>query len=170
MLALTFLGRCGERWRVRVDAPAGAVARGVTLGLADADGRPLGPAVVGPAEFATWVADLRGPAVLPSDAHVRATMDGPDGAPLEQTTLVRARRGVAAWLHADAQLELCTRQAPEPLSRKEATRVARGFGLCACDPPRPQAEVPPDLADLLADFDVDADALDADVLSTLKGS
>lgn len=168
MLDLTFLGRCGERWRVRVDAPSGVVARGVTVGLVDADSRPLGPAVVAPAEFATYVADLRGPAVLPSDAHVRVTMDGPDGAPFEQSMPVRARRGVSAWLHADAQLELCTRQPPEPLTKTQLARIARRFGVWACEPPRPAADVPADLADLLADFDVDAADLDEDVLAQMR--
>ena len=169
-LSLSFLGRCGDRWRVRVDAPAGALTRGLTIGLVSASGRPLGPAVVGPVDFDTWVADLRGPGQLPTDAHVRATMDGTDGDIVEELLPLQARRGVHAWLHADGNLALASKPRPSTLSRKETTRLGRVFSwLCAC-PSKSETRpaCPDDLSSLLADFDVDATELDAEFVARMR--
>ncbi len=171
-LSLSFLGRSGDRWRVRVDAPAGSQTRGLTIGLVSAMGRPLGPAVVGPVDFETWVADLRGPNQLPTDAHVRATMDGPDGHLVEEFLPLQARRGVHAWLHADGNLALASKPRPSTLSRKETTRLSRVFSwLCPC-PSQKAAHTacPDDLASLLADFDVDASELDEDLVARMRRS
>lgn len=173
-LSLSFLGRCGDRWRVRVDAES--KPRGLTLGLVTADRRPLGPAVVAPAEFDSWTADLRGPCQLPSDAMVLATMDGDDGELLEQSAPVRSRRGIQAWLHADNLLPLATPQRPAALSRVETSRLAKVFGwVCGCDGPRePERRGPAangcseELASLLAEFDVDGTELDAELIAVLN--
>jgi hypothetical protein len=172
-LSLSFLGRCGDRWRVRVDAASRP--QGLTLGLVTADGRPLGPAVVAPAEFESWTADLRGPCQLPSDAMVRATMDGEGGVLVEQSVPVRTRRGIQAWLHADNQLPLAARTRPAALSRAETGRLAKVFGwVCGCDGPRePERRGPAangcseELASLLAEFDVDGTELDAELIAVL---
>ena len=169
-LSLSFLGRCGDRWRVRVDAPAGSLTRGLTIGRVSASGRPLGPAVVGPVDFDTWVADLRGPGQLPTDAHVRATMDGTDGDIVEELLPLQARRGVHAWLHADGNLALASKPRPSTLSRKETTRLGRVFSwLCAC-PSKSETRpaCPDDLSSLLADFDVDATELDEDLVARMR--
>ncbi len=171
-LSLTFLGRCGDRWRVRVDACLGERPRGLTIGLVSGSGRPLGPAVVGPVEFESWVAELRGPGTLPSDAVVRATMDGASGELVEATVPVRARKGVHAWLHADHVLPLAARPKPSALTKKETSRLAAALGwLCGCpenDPPRPANGCPDELASLLADFDVDAATLDAETIARMR--
>ncbi len=175
-LSLSFLGRCGDRWRVRVDAAPDECPRALTIGLVTAEGRPLGPAVVAPPQFQTWTADLSGPCQLPSDALIRATMDDADGEPVEQTAPVRARRGIQAWLHADHRLPLCTPPAPAALTRAETDRLARVFGwVCGCDGARaPEARgtsangCTEELASLLAEFDVDGTELDAELIDMLK--
>lgn len=175
-LSLSFLGRCGDRWRVRVDAEADACPHSMTLGLVTAKGRPLGPAIVAPPEFQTWTADLRGPCQLPADAMVRATMDGDAGEHIEQTVPARSRRGVQAWLNADQHLPLCSRPAPAALTRAESDRLARMFGwMCGCGEAAVPAEKGPaangcteELARLLAEFDVDGTELDAELIEMLK--
>ena len=174
-LTLSFLGRCGDRWRVRVQA-CGLRPVGLTVGLVS-DRGPLGPAVVGPADFESWVAELRGPCHLPADAVVRATMAVADGGLVEETVPAHEPRGIHNWLRAAHRLPLATRPRPASLSRKEAQDLARVFGWLGCPDAKPAAAAEPtsyangcspELASLLADFDVDGGDLDADLIEKLK--
>ncbi|MSP54205.1 MAG: hypothetical protein EXR69_01140 [Myxococcales bacterium] len=179
-LTLSFLGRCGDRWRVRVDTAAGLRPQGLTVGLVSGR-RPLGPAVVGPTEFESWIAELRGPCQLPADAVVRATMAAQDGELLEETVPAHAPRGVHAWLRAAHRLPLAARPQPASLSRKETLDLARVFDWLACPQPPAAAVRDPgaavhlngcteELASLLAEFDVEGAELDADLIEKLSRS
>ena len=142
---------------------------------------PLGPAVVGPTEFETWVAELRGPVQLPADALVRATMAAEDGELLEETVPAHEPRGVHNWLRAAHRLPLAARPRPSSLSKKETQDLARVFGWLGCPrsekPPAGRASPPPgghsngctdELANLLAEFDVDGAELDAELIQKLR--
>ncbi len=179
-LTLSFLGRCGDRWRVRVDARPGARPRGLTVGLVSGRG-PLGPAVVGPTDFESWVAELRGPCQLPADAIVRATMASDEGELIEETVPAHEPRGIHSWLRAAHRLPLATRPQPSALSRRETRDLARVFGWLGCgaadvpaEPVRAAEPLPhangctAELASLLAEFDVDADDLDPDLIQKLR--
>lgn len=177
-LTLSFLGRCGDRWRVRVDTGAGMRPHGLTVGLVSGRG-PLGPAVVGPTEFDSWIAELRGPCQLPADAVVRATMAAEDGGLLEETVPAHAPRGVHTWLRAAHRLPLAARPRPASLSRKETLDLARVFGWLGCPDAARTAVRESDsgvhpngcseeLASLLAEFDVDGAELDAELIEKLS--
>ena len=185
---LFFLGRSAQRWRVRVELPECGRLRGVTIGLWGPDGRPLAPGVVLPvvrgAGPSLLEAELGGPAELPAGSEVRCLVDV-EGEPHPLVTClgVDRRRGLAAWLHADARLHVQT-AAPSaaPLAPREVHALAQAWpGLfgegepSGPTPPRTASETDPvgvtervsdrtepdDLLSMLRDeFGVDVDDLD----------
>lgn len=190
-VSLTFLGQLRERWRVRVELAPGFRPRGLTVGLVSEAGRSLGPVVVMPEDVGCcWVADLRGPCPLPPGAKVVATADLCGGGMLVQDVCVDARRGLHAFLHGDGRLPLETDPVPEPLDKRDLSRLAAAFPwIAACGGPaagpsvidtvgacaeRPVAgdaatAAEDDLLDMLReDFGVDVDDLDEDVLDALR--
>jgi hypothetical protein len=127
---LTFLGRSAQRWRVRVELPECGRLRGVTVGLWGPDGRPLAPGVVLPvvrgAGPSLLEAELGGPAELPAGSEVRCLVDV-EGEPHPLVTClgVDRRRGLAAWLHADARLHVqAGAPAAAPLVPREVCALA----------------------------------------------
>lgn len=189
-VSLTFLGQLRERWRVRVELAPGFRPRGLTVGLVSEAGRSLGPVVVMPEDVGCcWVADLRGPSPLPPGAKVVATADLCGGGMLVQDVCVDARRGLHAFLHGDGRLPLETDPVPEPLDKRDLSRLAAAFPwIAACGGPTrtpavdeapagPPRAMPGDestaaeseLLDMLRkDFDVDVDDLDDEVLHSLR--
>jgi hypothetical protein len=178
---LSLLGRLGARWQVRVELPSASGVGGLTVGLFDADGRPLGPGVVCPVPDApddayVRVVEVGGPARLPAGTVVQCLVDV-DG---REAACVRVgvdrRRGVHAWLHADARLEVPSDTPPtRPLSAEAHGALARAWSCLATTDEAPAAPAEaaatptaeqPDgsLLDLLRDeFDVDVDDMAEDL-------
>ncbi len=128
---LTFLGRSAHRWRVRVEIPECARLRGLTVGLWGPDARPLAPGVVLPVARGSGPtlleAELGGPAELPAGSEVRCMVDlEGDAHPLVTCIGLDRRRGLAAWLHADARLHV---QADAPRAVALAPRELRALAL-----------------------------------------
>lgn len=179
-LELTFLGRVANRWRVRVELPAGFRPRGLTVGLWGEDDKPLGPAVVAPADVGgVWEAELAGPSPLPTGTLVRCMADVDGGAPVVYWLGVDRRRGLHAFLHADGRLPVDSSASGSALGAKELALLARAFPWVRAEappaPPRaaaPEADrdeddgLTPELRALLRDeFGVD----DADLQEFMKG-
>ena len=109
-MTVTFLGRSQSRWRVRVDLAEVEDASALTIGLVDESGRELGPAMVAPAPVERCcLVELNGPADLPPGTVVRCVADRSAGPPLQEEVGVDARRGLHAYLNADARLPLISR-------------------------------------------------------------
>jgi hypothetical protein len=137
-LELTFLGRVANRWRVRVALAGGFRPRGLTVGLWGEDDKPLGPAVVAPADVeGMWEAELAGPATLPPGTLVRCMADVDGGAPVVQWLGVDRRRGLHAFLHADGRLPVDSSATGAALDAKEVARLARAFPWVRPEPPSP---------------------------------
>lgn len=170
-MKLTFLGRVGGRWRVRVDLPPGIPISGLTLGLFGDDGRALCPQIVAPGgEEGCFIAELGGPCTLPHGTVVTCVADLADGRELRTTTSVDRRRGLHAFLHGDAKLPLVSRAEFESLTSREQRRIGHSFpwvSTCrTCS--APVAANDDDLMAMLREeFDVDPDDLDEDLLSML---
>lgn len=174
-LSMTFLGRCADRWRVRVELAPGFTPRALTVGLWNEAGRPLGPAVVVPLDpSGAHEAELRGPPALPAGSRVVATADDDDGGTHQYVLGLDTRRGLHAFLHADARLRIETDPAGSALSRKEKARLGRHFPwlLDCCTPPEPseaRGGGDDDLLDMLRkEFDVDPDDVSDALLDELR--
>lgn len=181
-LALSLLGRCADRWQVRIEIDAGAPPRALTVALVTEAGRRLGPAVVVPLRLEPCLyAELRGPAVLPPGTRIVATADFEDGYSQRVESVVDARRGLHAFLHADGRLQLDSDPRGSALSRVELARLAQRFpwvaGCCgekayagvdaACGEGAPgEADSMVDM--LCNEFDVDPDDLDEELLAALR--
>jgi hypothetical protein len=175
-LKLTFLGRAASRWRVRVELAPGFHPQGLTVVLWGEDGKPLGPAVVAPANTpAVWEVELAGPVPLPPGTQVRCMADIDGAAPEVCWLGVDRRRGLHAFLHADGRLQVDSTCDGAALVPREVELLARAFPwvravpvpTCgtAARPVTPGDELSPALRDLLKDeFGVDVDALDDDLL------
>lgn len=166
-VTLTFLGRSCDRWRVRVELDDPSAVRGLTVSLVAENGRPLGPAVVAPADIGVcWVADIRGPPHLPPGTIVRATADGEWGVVQEEIG-VDPRRGLHAFLHADARLPLDNKPRGAALSGKETARLGRLFPwMCGCAPPTPVDE--DEVSALLREMGVNPGEVDPDLVAELR--
>ncbi|MEN9785363.1 MAG: hypothetical protein RLZZ299_627 [Pseudomonadota bacterium] len=178
---LTLLNRLGARWHVRVELPTAAGIGGLTVGLYDADGRPLGPGVVCPVPDAAeaphvWDVEVGGPARLPAGTVLQCLVDV-DG---REAACVRVgvgrRRGVHAWLHADARLDVPSdTPSTRALSAEARKALAHAWSCLAVDPeaapsggepdlPPAEGEADGSLLDLLRDeFGVDVDEMAEDL-------
>ncbi len=186
-MTLTFLGRCDNRWRVRVDLPAGVEVEGLTLALVGEDGRALGPLVVAPIDGAsTYTFDLRGPCDMPPNTVVRCVADLVGGGALADVLVLDRRRGLHAFMHADARLPLESKSRGEGLSNTERRRLGAAFPwLVGCpegvvaEHSVPEAEADPEFSpdpglspDILSmlrdDFGVELDETDADLTGVVR--
>lgn len=166
-LKLTFLGRAANRWRVRVELPPGCRPRGMTVGLWSEDDKPLGPAVVAPPGVdGAWEAEVYGPSPLPPGTMVRCVADAAEKGELVYWLGVDRRRGLHAFMHADARLPVESHARGAAMSEAEINRLALAFRWVRPEPevrargagPCMGAELPPGVADLLRDeFGVDLD-------------
>jgi hypothetical protein len=172
-LKLTFLGRVANRWRVRVDVPAGLAPRGLTVGLWGENDAPLGPAVVAPPGVAgVWEVEVAGPCPLPPGTLIRCVADIEESAPMVLWLGVDRRRGLHAFLHADGRLPVESSGVAAALGRREVERLAVAFPWIQpppCQAPasnevaQPAEEeedtsLPPDVREMLRDdFGVDLD-------------
>jgi hypothetical protein len=122
---LEVVGRHDMRWRLRVDVPGDIRVSSALVGLVGEDGHPLGPAVVaGPVERGSFTVDVRGPCALPPGAVARVTLDVAGEEPITHDLLLAERRGLHAWLRADARLPVESRAEFADLSRTERRRLA----------------------------------------------
>ncbi len=173
---LSLLGRLGPRWQVRVELPGAGGVGGLTVGLCDADGRPLAPGVVCPVPEGAerphvLIVEVGGPARLPAGTVLQCLVDG--AAPACVRVGVDRRRGVHAWLHADARLEVPSDAPPtRALSTEARGALARAWSCVAAEDAAsvpPSAEAPPEdadgsLLDMLRDeFGVDVDDMAEDL-------
>lgn len=179
-LKLTFLGRtagsaapAAARWRVRVELPCGVRPLGLAVGLWGENDAPLGPTVVAPHGFeGPWEPELAGPSPLPPGTMVRCVADIEASAPLVYWLGLDARRGLHAFMHADARLPVVSTATGRAVGSDERARLAvafpwlQGRGVASepdaeADEPGARADdpsLPPDLKDLLRDeFGVDLD-------------
>lgn len=157
------------RWRVRVDLPPGVVVRAFTVGLLSENGAPLGPAVVGPeAPEASVVVEVRGPCPLPPGAVARIVVDVEGGAVLSLEVVLARRRGLHAWLSADGLLPVTSNAALESLTGAEKRQLARRWGWFA-GAEAPQADLDPDVRDMLAEFGVDPADISDELSAQLRG-
>lgn len=166
-VSLTFLGRICDRWRVRVELGEPRAVRGLTVSLVAENGRVLGPSVVAPQDIGScWVADLRGPPHLPPGTVVRATADGEWGVLTEEIG-VDPRRGLHAYLHADARLPLEGKPRGAALSDRETTLLGRIFPwMCGCGPAA--AAKDDEVEALLREMGVDPGDVDPDLVAELR--
>ena len=168
-LSLTFLGRGFDRWRVRVDAGVCRSLAGLTVSLVNEQGRAIGLPVVAPEEAGRcWVAELSGPAQLPPGTVVRAVAEQ-DGCVVASEVGVDARRGMHAFLHADARLPLESDPKGTAMTAREASRLGAVFPwVCGCpsDVPGPDGE--DELDAMLREFDIDPADLNEALLGALR--
>ncbi len=166
-LSLTFLGRSCDRWRVRVDAGACTSLAGLTVSLVNEQGRAIGLPVVAPEEAGRcWDAEIMGPAQLPPGTVVRAVAEL-DGCMVEEEVSVDARRGMHAFLHADARLPLENDPRGSAMTARESALLGKVFPWvcgCATDVPSPED----DLDAMLREFDIDPADLDEALLGALR--
>lgn len=171
-LQVTFLGRVSNRWRVRVDFPAGLRVRGLTVGLWGEDDRPISPAVVAPSDVEdSFVAELSGPRELPPGTQVRAVADVEGGMLVEGSVGVHLRVGLHAYLHGDLHLDLSPLPTGAAVTTAERKQLAAAYPwMCACR--RDQAGKPETEADLFdvlrEEFDVDVDEMDDELVRMLR--
>lgn len=168
-LSLTFLGRTCDRWRVRVEAGACRELAGLTVSLVTESGRALGPSVVAPEGAGPcWIAELRGPPQLPPGTVVRAVAEV-DGSVIAKEVGVDPRRGLHAFLHADARLPVETEVKGAALTAREANRLGKVFPwVCGCGPPAGADAGGDDLDAMLREFDIDPADLDEALLGALR--
>lgn len=173
-MKLRALDRVDTRWRMRFDLSSALSVRGLTIGLVAEDGRPLGPAVVAQADGSGEVSvDVRGPCTLPPGTVARVVLDLDGEPPLVHEILVDRRRGLHAWLHADAHLEVSSGAPLAPLSPGEGRALARVF--CWAGPPEVDLSAecgcpPPEVADLLAECGVDVNDISPELAEQLRAS
>ena len=166
-LKLTFLGRAAHRWRVRVEMPPGCRPRGMTVGLWSEDDKPLGPAVVAPPGVdGAWEVEVSGPSPLPPGTRVRCVADAAEKGELVYWLGVDRRRGLHAFLHADARLPVESSARGAAMSEAEVERLARSFAWIRPEPelrvrgggPCSSAELPPEMQAMLREeFGVELD-------------
>jgi len=161
-----FLGRHDTRWRVRLEL--GFCPKGVTMGLLSENGKPLGPAQVAPPEGRhSFTVELSGPCQLPAGAVVRCTIDTECGIWIKDFPLDQ-RRGLHAFLHADARLPVDSSEPIRALSAGERGRLTELLPWMAHTPKAAGCcEGSGDLIGMLKDFGVDVDALDSGLKETL---
>jgi hypothetical protein len=175
-LRLTFLGRCDQRWKVRVDWDGPVAVTGLTLGLYDDEGRALGASVVAPAGVGSgFAAALSGPCSLPPGSRVRCVADLADGTALELELPADARQGLEAYVRGEPRVHLVSRAELRALAPAEIAALGAGFPwLAACGSapgptPTPAAAPVDDVCAMLRDdFGIDPDDLDPDLVGALK--
>lgn len=133
-LTLTLLGKSAERWQVRVELEPDYHPAALTVALWSEADRPLGPAViVTTGTNRCMVADLRGPQRLPPGTCIVATVDTVDGTTETFFQNVDPRRGLHAFLHADARISMESDPKGAPLTTREIINLGRRFPwLCGC--------------------------------------
>lgn len=178
-VAFQLVGRCENRWKVRVGIQDPSVTA-LTIGLVTEDGKPLGPALVTPMEGAgelTLV--LAGPCTLPSGAQVRCTVDlqaDAESTVGNQTVIeefsVDQRHGVHAYLHGDGLLGVESTERGTALTPDELCNLSARFPWIY-QKPKPQktacCEEDDNLLSMLRDeFGVETDGEEEELLRTLK--
>lgn len=175
-MRLVAFERVDLRWRLHLELPSGLALSGLTAGLLTEDGRPLGPAVVSPVpDGSEIVVDVRGPCSLPQGTVVRVTLDVVGESPITHDLLVARRRGLHAWLHADAKLSVESSHKLEGLTLSHRRQLASEWcwvapatdelGGCA-----PCGEsLPDEMADLLRDMGVDVEEISSELRDQLRG-
>lgn len=153
------------------------------MALVGEDGRALGPLVVQPIDGATtYTFDLRGPCDMPPGTVVRCVADVEGGGAIEEVLVIDRRRGLHAFLHADARLPVTSKARGEGLSRTERRRLAAAFPwVCTnavpADPPPVVTPIEPNedptlspdvLSMLRDDFGVELDEIDEDLTGLLR--
>ncbi len=173
-MKLTALDRVDTRWRMQFDLSSQLAVRGLTIGLVAEDGRPLGPAVVAQADGSGVVsADVRGPCTLPPGTVARVVLDLEGEPPVVHELLVDRRRGLHAWMHADARLEVGSTAEVAPLAASDARALARVFCWLSPEESAEAADCgcpPPEMADLLAECGVDVNDISADLAQHLRAT
>lgn len=166
-MRLRFLGRCDQRWKVRVDWDPRTPLAGLTLGLHDEDGRPLGASVVAPAGVQPgYVAALGGPCSLPPGAVVRCVADLASGQAEEAELSLDAHHGLDAFVRGEHRLRLVSHGSFRALSEPELEALGAAF---PCLGPRAEDGPADDVRTMLRDeFGVDPDDLDPDLVDALK--
>jgi hypothetical protein len=134
--------------------------------------------VVAPADVGTcFEAELGGPNQLPAGTQVRCVADVEGGEPVRAAVGVDRRRGLHAFLHADARLPAEPMPTGCALAQADAERLARVFPwVCPAreearaEPPPGEPGLPEDLLAMLRDdFDVDVDEMSDEVLDFMRG-
>lgn len=162
-----FLGKRETRWRVQLDLSF--CPRGVTMGLVSEDGKPLGPAQVAPPEGQrSFTVELSGPCQLPAGSVVRCVIDTECGIwtkdfPIDQ------RRGLQAFLHADARLPVDSSEPIRALSQAERGRLAELMPWLIRAPEAPGCcGGGDDVLGMLREVGVDVDEMDAELRDALR--
>lgn len=162
-----FLGKHETRWRVSLEL--GFCPRGVTMGLVSEDGKPLGPAQVAPPEGQrSFTVELSGPCQLPAGAVVRCVIDTECGLwtkdfPIDQ------RRGLQAFLYADARLPVESSEPIRALSGEERGRLSELLPWLARAPEAPGCcGGGDDVLGMLREVGVDVDELEDGLREALR--
>ena len=175
-MRLVSFERVDLRWRLHLELPGGVLLSGLTAGLLTEDGRPLGPAVLAQAPEGTeLVVDVRGPCSLPQGTVLRVTLDVVGESPITHDLLVARRRGLHAWLHADAKLTVESDHQLVGLTHGNRRLLANEW--CWIAPPGDEMgansacvdALPDDMADLLRDMGVDVEEISSELRDQLRG-
>lgn len=105
---------------------------------------------------------------MPPGTVVRCTVDVDGGPALVLEQQVDRRRGLHAFLHADALLPVSSDARPSVLDKRSVGRLTRVFPWLSPTPPEPCCD--DDLLQMLKDeFDVDPDDVDDALVDQLRG-